>query len=163
MPGSSIRYTGAGNYPGVSIARFRDTNDFGIHGVNGGGPVDSQNGRAELDGNSTGNGSGAEWGVVIGNAFTPDPNAGPCTNGVIEGLDVHTVQQEPIKCAETGTENIVIACNMAHNSGLGLNFNNNEFFGEGIYYGQGSGGGAELLDNMDCRGNWVFDLSLIHI
>ena len=154
-PGTAIEYTGASGYPGGSVIRFKDTNDFGVHGVNGGGPVDSGFARPRIDGNSSGN-NGATWGIVIGNSFLGDPNAGPCSNGVIEGLEVVDVRQELVKIAETGTNNISLLCCEIHRSGRNMN---GSPFGEGVYIGQGSGGdaGTEFLNNILVQGNEIYE------
>lgn len=148
--GSTMQYQGGNGVPGGAVMRFRNCTDFGLHGEHAGGLPENLN-LLDVDGNSNGN-NGAVWGVVVGNSFLGDPNAGACQNGVVEGVRVHHVRQELVKVAQTGTQDVSVLCNELHNSGQNSNGNP---FGEGVYCGQGNA--TEFLERILIQGNYIHD------
>ena len=153
LAGSSLQDNGS--QAGAAGIRFRNSDNFGVHGINPGGVPGTNVARPDIDGNSTGN-NGAIWGIVVGNSFLGDPLGGACTNGVIEGVDVHHPQQEGIKVAQTGTRDIGILCNEIRDTGQEQLVH----LGEGIYIGQGAGGngGTEFLTGIRVQGNWLHEI-----
>ena len=94
-----------------------------------------------LNGQSTGDGVGAIWGLILGASFDNDQNRGDVFNYVVRGVESHHVQQSTIKVdGDGGTNGVHVSYSTFRNTGIGdANF---EGFGEGVYIGDGNTGRA---------------------
>lgn len=94
-----------------------------------------------IDGQSTGDGVGAIWGLIVGAAFDNDPRRGDVHNYVVRGVEVHHTQQATIKIdGDGGTDGVHVSYSTFRDTGIGdAEF---EGFGEAVYVGDGSTGRA---------------------
>ena len=113
----------------------------------------------EFDGNSSGNGNNAIWGVVFGASFDNDTRMGNVHNYRIQGCRLHRMQISALKMDGDGGSSFGVAYgNTVHNTNQRyLNNGLSLGSGEGIYLGDGNTNRA--YDNMIVERNHVYDVN----